>query len=318
MSKCRHKLMLCCLLFAPCSEVSSEQVAVKLEVVDDAGAPVPQAKMLLYFQGIRSDQDREVEAETNAKGMLEVKGWSKGEYLDSILVISKAPAYYPSKLSHPVELEDRQCSLRLPIRKIGTPIPMYAQQVELELPEERLEIGFDFEKGDWVKPYGKGEVVDCTFTGTKVFEDSDNFKTTVIMSFPGSEVGMLEDPMANEAEAKLSDFKTLRQAPEVGYQPVYEFIRVKANHSREGSTKRTNYVFRSRTKLNSEGKLESCHYGKLIDAVDVARGSAFPDTKPKVIFTYYFNPTPNDRNLEFDPQRNLFKDLPSTSSVWAP
>jgi hypothetical protein len=26
----------------------------------------------------------------------------------------------------------------------------------------------------------------------------------------------------------------------------------------------------------------------------------------RLMFTYYFNPTANDRNLEFDPSRNLF------------
>lgn len=32
-----------------------------------------------------------------------------------------------------------------------------------------------------------------------------------------------------------------------------------------------------------------------------------------VNFTYYFNPVPNDRNLEFDPKKNLFPaSLPST------
>jgi hypothetical protein len=31
------------------------------------------------------------------------------------------------------------------------------------------------------------------------------------------------------------------------------------------------------------------------------------DRKIRVSFTYYFNPTPNDRNIEFDPEQNLFE-----------
>jgi hypothetical protein len=34
--------------------------------------------------------------------------------------------------------------------------------------------------------------------------------------------------------------------------------------------------------------------------------------------TYYFNPTPNDRNLEFDPKRNLFGKVPPVDRVSAP
>jgi hypothetical protein len=31
-------------------------------------------------------------------------------------------------------------------------------------------------------------------------------------------------------------------------------------------------------------------------------------------FSYYFNPVPNDRNLEFDPKKNLFpKDKPGAN-----
>ena len=35
-------------------------------------------------------------------------------------------------------------------------------------------------------------------------------------------------------------------------------------------------------------------------------------------FTYYLNPAPNDRNLEFDPKRNLFTNLSPREVVSAP
>lgn len=37
-----------------------------------------------------------------------------------------------------------------------------------------------------------------------------------------------------------------------------------------------------------------------------------------VLFTYYLNPTPNDRNLEFDPKRNLLQGLKATERVESP
>jgi hypothetical protein len=35
-------------------------------------------------------------------------------------------------------------------------------------------------------------------------------------------------------------------------------------------------------------------------------------------FTYYLNPIPNDRNLEFNPKRNLIKDLTPLEEVKTP
>ena len=46
------------------------------------------------------------------------------------------------------------------IKKIKNPIPMYAKQIEIEIPIKDKAIGFDFEKGDWVSPYGQGACSD--------------------------------------------------------------------------------------------------------------------------------------------------------------
>lgn len=35
-------------------------------------------------------------------------------------------------------------------------------------------------------------------------------------------------------------------------------------------------------------------------------------------FTYCLNPTPNDRNVEFDPKHNLFTDLKPLEQVLEP
>ena len=35
-------------------------------------------------------------------------------------------------------------------------------------------------------------------------------------------------------------------------------------------------------------------------------------------FSYYFNPIPNSRNIEFDPKQNRLKNLSSLETVVAP
>ena len=75
-------------------------------------------------------------------------------------------------------------------------------------------------------------------------------------------------------------------------------------------------MFRIRTVLDDMGNIVSARYGKIYGPIEYGES----DTNPggKVRFTYYLNPTPNDRNVEFDPERNLFTDLKSSEEVWKP
>lgn len=59
-------------------------------------------------------------------------------------------------------------------------------------------------------------------------------------------------------------------------------------------------VFRGRAEMDPQGKIVNARYGKIYGPFKFAQGP-----KKLVDFTYYFNPTPNDRNLEFDGEHNL-------------
>ena len=68
-------------------------------------------------------------------------------------------------------------------------------------------------------------------------------------------------------------------------------------------------MFRVRTVLDNEGNITSARYGKIYGPVEYGeeeRGGG------GVRFIYYLNPTANDRNLEFDPSRNLMPNPGST------
>jgi len=58
-----------------------------------------------------------------------------------------------------------------------------------------------------------------------------------------------------------------------------------------------------RTVLDEKGNILSALYGKIHG--DITVSGTLRETS-KIIFTYYLNPTPNDRNIEFDPNKNLF------------
>ena len=61
-----------------------------------------------------------------------------------------------------------------------------------------------------------------------------------------------------------------------------------------------------RTVLDENGNVKSALYGKI-----------YGDPM-QMNFRYYLNPTPNDRNIEFDPKQNLLGGLKPVEQVDAP
>jgi hypothetical protein len=62
-----------------------------------------------------------------------------------------------------------------------------------------------------------------------------------------------------------------------------------------------------------EGKLITANYGKIYGEL-IYGGTEKNLSGGMVRLIYYFNPTPNDRNLEFDGKNNLFK--PDWKDSW--
>jgi hypothetical protein len=105
---------------------------------------------------------------------------------------------------------------------------------------------------------------------------------------------------------KGSALRSPHEAPADGYQS--ELTREVGAHPGQPSKfdydPNRIYFFRVRTVLDEQGKVKSTFYGKIYGDF--------------MQFCYYLNPTPNDRNIEFDPKRNLLKGLKSTEQVTAP
>ena len=179
------------------------------------------------------------------------------------------------------------------------PIPMYAKNYQpgssenLWPPSVGQEYGFDFQAGDWVVPTGKGKTRDILFKLEYEKSSTGDYKQLIRVSFPNKGDGLLpfDGPVGT-----TTDHLTLRSdhsAPVDGYQPVVELYRTSTNKViKDDANPYRNYYFRVRTNLDADGKVVSAHYGKIYGDF--------------MSFIYYFNPTPNDRNVEYDPKRNLF------------
>ena len=100
-----------------------------------------------------------------------------------------------------------------------------------------------------------------------------------------------------------SEFTSAYEAGTDGYQHGLDLI-LDATKDRilkkEEIDRAEMLVFRVRTVIDDMGTIGSARYGKIYGPIE------YGGQDQHLRFAYYFNPTSNDRNLEFDPNRNLF------------
>lgn len=206
------------------------------------------------------------------------------------------------------------------VRRIMNPVPMYAKKVATKIPKTNTDLGFDFTVGDWVSPYGKGHCVDVIFGYSNRVSGVRDFEGRLALTFPNVLDGICE----NSVRFKDSWFTLPRYAPDQGYATNwFAYIcqtPLKGRHGEKtdaflGGNAQKSYFVRVRSKVDENGKLEEAHYAKIVGEIE-ASGIAGPWTA--LAFTYYINPTPNDRNMEFDPKKNLLQNLTGLEQVHEP
>jgi hypothetical protein len=199
------------------------------------------------------------------------------------------------------------------VRRIVNPIPMYARTIEANLPSTESS-AFDMIVGDWVAPYGKGMNTDLLFrVSSRRLVSWTDFDGSVTMSFGAEKDGVLRKETGT---VDTSAYSWRYQAPDEEYIPSWRISvgYVPGRGYFETNESAAAYL-RVRTATNEQGRIISANYGKIPHPIKVdMRESKTAWLK----FTYYLNPTPNDRNLEFDPKQNLFKDLGPLEAVREP
>jgi hypothetical protein len=293
------------------ADFASTKWTVMLKVVDDDGKPVAEADAwVVYMLPPRPGQtsydklgSAKIEGLTDTNGVFSASHSSSSQSLAWGLGIHvQKTGYYPTYLNYQLYLPDQfdaqkvyanhNPTLEMVLKKIGKPIPMYAKNIEsLRVPELNKAIGYDLMIGDWVGPYGKGINAELFFTEKHTDPQSGYILS---MSFPNPGDGIQEFTVP-DAE-KGSGLRSAHAAPVDGYQSEVA--------QTEMTNPKRNFYFRVRTKLDENGNVVSARYGKIYG--DLAQ------------FTYYLNPTINDRNVEFDPKQNLLKNLKSNEGVESP
>jgi hypothetical protein len=276
-----------------------KDVPITVRIVDEVGSPVERAEINVGFrQDPNARGGKDIGGQTDTNGIFCAKSWT----YDEVGVSVKKDGFY-SMYNHFTFTWDSKKQLKpfdpakqpinLVLKQIKNPIPMYVKQVRLELPEYGKPLGFDFDKGDWVAPYGSGVHPDLiAYAECDTPEDVFNHNFRMTISFPNEKDGIIADGISDPVSG--SELKSNHAAPQNGYESqwvqvnrrtMYKIIEYNCDSNRK-------YYFRIRTKLDEQGNIISAQYGKIY-------GDFF-------VLTYYLNPTPNDRNVEFDPDKNLF------------
>ena len=304
-------------------------------VTNDTGIPLPNvdvgASTFLKWQPGESfgrDLNQTVTKKTNSDGVAIVHMESKSGRIG--FGVKAPPGFYRDYGGHYnfIEAKGNRWEPWNPVidvilKPIIKPIPMYARKIGdltrlQELPVLGQPVGFDLVAADWVAPFGKGKVADLVFTLNALVPRTDvenpfDYTLSVAFTNNGDGIQSVLAPRFTGSELRLP-----RYAPEDRYEAKLEKRIVRSARGsplNDGKREDQNYIFRVRTVLDEQGRVKSAHYGKIsgdigCDVVNSRTGY--------IIFTYYLNPVSLDRNLEFDPQGNLFTDLRRSETIAEP
>jgi hypothetical protein len=327
-------------------ELAAQEAKVTIHVVGEDDLPIADAKVEAQLENVGSPGSgwgnttlNSVKGVTDTNGICILTG--KGNEPSVGIGVLKEGTYNAD--SYGVEFtgsilgrwQPWNPTIEVVLQKIGVQVPMYARKFwQGKMPSENKPCGFDLMAGDWVAPYGKGETSDFIFqldhgpeqTITNRYGHVRLYDNKLTIKFSND-----SDGIQRLIPIPHSGLKSPRLAPLEGYQPTLtkrdalEEVTEPTPHEKEFHiTERTisdyqkdaNYFFRLRTKKDPGGNITSAFYGKIYGEF-----GGYVDMRKTIFrlgFTYYLNPEPNSRNMEFDPKKNLFKNLKPLEQVTAP
>jgi len=291
------------------------EAKITLKVVDESGNTVTGANASVTFEIPKGTEQGSKNVQV--KGSTDISGnfSASGSTITSVAYGVSKEGFYKSTGEYNFEKrnsgrwEPWNPEVKVVLRKIEKPVPMYAREFRLELPISDKPVGFDLIEYDWVAPYGKGQHSDLLFKISGTYVNEYEFDNKFEISFPNKFDGI---QLVKENRKHGSMLKLPKLAPETGYNnKLVRFrSRVPDKPLREDADDSNNYIFRIRSEENDK-KLVRAMYGKIHGDIEFGVKKS---KKTIIIFKYYLNPDYSN-NLEFDIKQNLFKNLPNTERV---
>ena len=300
------------------------KIKVTFHVIGEDGLPIPDANMDVGIDSLlHSDGYNNYKGKTNASGLFIVESRGQG----CSLVLVEKNGYYPSrpqvkwdgKLNPGGEEMHKNGGFRpwnptidVILKKIGKPIPMLVRLGNrcnswLKPTQDMLgkELSWDLIVGDWTAPFGTGKVADLIVKFRCSYADTYNHAVSAVISLANPDDGFIEITTLNGGESLL---KFPREAPADDYKlRKLEISQTVINNSLTALPAQNpkGYFLRLRTTKDKEGKITASYYGKFTKPFDL-QDVIYQEHQNIILnFDYYLNPTPNDRNLEYDQKNNL-------------
>ncbi len=334
----RQCLTIAAMLFANAG-CASERFFVR--VTDDEGYPVSNATVNVDFTSSHvvfgEGTDHHYEAKTDTNGNAVVKfncttsdfAWhvdADGYYRSDIRTenFKSEDVVIPPAFGF-VKLHEHEKHGEVKLYRKKNPQPMYAYTREMGVlsPSANGRYGFDLQLFDWLPPHGKGEVADFYYVRDRPDDARDKGFAKLGKSgfflfkngeagYPklGDVIGRIE--FAENCGAYIgkqtgcSSFPSLYRAdPNQEYLRSFPItIRGNGGHTvwleESDAVNGGEYmVIRSRVKCDEQGNIVSANYSKILGTMRLTGAVGVEEA--------VFNPRPNDTNLEFDPERNLYQ-----------
>lgn len=296
-------LVLCLCIQSGASPLSRRgagvEVKIPIRIIDEQGLPIPYSQVLYsmsrgleryeYFQGT-ADKDGCFSIAGSTRQFLCYSARHDG-YYDSGFKVDCLNSSTPQNAYH------SQTAKTMVLKKVGCTdeIVPYQYSNEVVIPKFDKWLSFDFERLDWLPPYGNGICQDVLlrFLHTK--------GSNIWESATGMEVCFTNNQFAGAYLMKKDKWSRLKSEHHAStnkmYHSILEFNRVSHFDWRTSSS---NYldddhylVFRTRTKVDEKGNLIGAHYGKIY-------GRWTSNNKVMLFSGGCFNTVENSTNIESD------------------
>ena len=288
---------------------------VTLKVAEQNGLAVSNANATVYFDMVNKNGNAS-RGSTDGEGLFSAEGLCA----DYAAITVTKQGYYDTRFRYdgirsrdPERLKDGRWlpwnpTIPVVLREVRDPIPMYVKSVDAILPKGVF-VGFDCLRGEFLPPAGNGETADFYILVEQdgVLSKDRKFSRRMALRSASEDGGFVF-----QASHLHSAFKSEYLAPLDGYRGTVDFyeeyppdsaLKPKVDPFDSGK----HMVFRSRVKKDAKGNIVEAYHGKVYERMEYGRNARLQtDGESMVKFLYYFNPTPNDRNLEFDGKNNLF------------
>ncbi|WFB36033.1 hypothetical protein P3T73_17915 [Kiritimatiellota bacterium B12222] len=311
-------------LSAGCSAVDPEayKFDISVKVVDENSDPVEGANVRItfhhtYIQETIEDKTFHYKSKkTDANGLVQISSISSNRlhfkiehnnYWDSF---GGYDYWEVNKDAEIVGIDPSHIhkEFTIKLKRKENPRSLYVKQENfIPIPKTSSPVGYDFEIGDWVTPYGKGIVSDFLIESEKQKLDNRAFEGRLKLTFSNPSDGIIPVLKA-DGDNFTSELLLGRNAPLTGYEKEYKQIKgyyqvndkyvYKNDPETSELQKIEGYWFRVRSKVNLEtGEIIEARYGKIQKYINFSVSTK--GDSMGISFKYYFSPD-EVNSLEFN------------------